>query len=81
MNILLHGYILGIACTPLLLKFQSLHHVGKRKLRLVAHTSTQAHIRKAVDPEDEYDLLQTIIKGLETIDEEFDYLVDASTPP
>jgi hypothetical protein len=63
---------------PMLL--QTLSSFGESR-GLIAHTSARAHIRKAVDPKDEYELLQRITTGLELIDEELDRLVIASTPP
>jgi hypothetical protein len=59
---------------------QTLSSFGESR-GLVAHTSARAHIRKAVGPKDEYELLKRITKGLESIDEELDRLVVASTPP
>jgi hypothetical protein len=47
----------------------------------VVHTSGKAHVKKAVDPKDEYSNLCTILDGLRPIDQEFDRLLQASKPP
>lgn len=48
---------------------------------MVAHTSGKGHIKKAVDPKDEYNTLSSILKALEPIDEEFDRLLYLASSP
>jgi hypothetical protein len=47
----------------------------------VVHTSGKSHVQKAVDPEGEHTTLETILKGLKVIDEEFDRLLAACKAP
>jgi len=46
---------------------------------LVAHTSGRAHVRKGVDPKDEYDKLRAIISSIVPIDDELTRLLNMAT--
>lgn len=46
----------------------------------IAHTSGIAHVKKAIDPKEEYSVLQQIIEDFKALDEEFDRLLHASIP-
>lgn len=65
-------------CDPLFM--QKMSNFGEAR-GSVAHTSGMAHIKKAVDPKDEYLILKDILEGLRPIDDEFDRLLQASRLP
>ncbi|RWD50176.1 MAG: hypothetical protein EOS36_30615 [Mesorhizobium sp.] len=65
-------------CDPLFM--QNMSNFGEAR-GAVAHTSGMAHIKKAIDPKDEYSTLHGILQGLRPIDGEFDRLLRAALPP
>ncbi len=65
-------------CDTLFLQTMSTFGEGRG---IVAHTSGKSHVKKAVDPKDEYTTLLGILVGLEPIDKEFDRLLNAATGP
>ncbi len=64
-------------CDPLFM--QKMNSFGEAR-GAVAHTSGTAHIKKAIDPKDEYSILKGILDSLRPIDIEFDRLLNASKP-
>jgi hypothetical protein len=64
-------------CDPLFM--QKMSNFGEAR-GAVAHTSGTAHIKKAVDPKNEYSILKDILNGLLPVDAEFDRLLQATRP-
>lgn len=64
-------------CDPLFM--QKMSNFGEAR-GTVAHTSGMAHVKKAIDPKDEYSILKEILESLRPVDREFDRLLRASKP-
>ncbi|MCJ2029175.1 hypothetical protein MKK50_07120 [Methylobacterium sp. J-043] len=68
------GYDMSL-CDPLFM--QKMSSFGEAR-GATAHTSGKGHIKKAVDPKDEYNVLREILDGILPIDTELDRLLLAS---